>query len=566
MKRASLFLPPLLFVGLGLAGQALAKHAWTAFTEYQTPFVFSSVETLPAEPLVPGVALFLLDGLRLDISRNLPFLNELRQHGADLEADIGLPSFSLPARATLLSGAWQDVHGQTTNMKPRSIAVEHLLQVARRRGVATALLAGPGPFELCDPWVDRRLQVPEAHPGADLPALTAELALRERLAAQALGDTTAGLVMIELITVDEAGHQWGGASPAYLQAAQQVDEVVRRLVGRLDLTRTTVVITADHGHTDRGGHGGSEPLVTRVPAVLAGAAVRVGGRARIRQIDLAPTIAVLLGLPIPASNQGWPLLDYLSLTPDQERAAAARTTTQRRSFLQAYASRLGSSPIPDPGTLPHDADRAEAALRADRLQGELRVRRLHAALFVALLALLVAALGVLAGWRPLTLAAIAASLGFLAYRLAFPLVGLGPSMSILNRDEEIDPFFRRDMLLAAGASMVAAALAGAWHRWRQPGTPGSDLVRTAWLTGASLAAVFLLRITHAYVGTGLFLTWHMPDVDRLFAFYLDLLALVAVCFTVPFLPLATWLGATLPLRRGRKRGQGSPESRGPAVC
>ncbi|HLA77768.1 MAG TPA: alkaline phosphatase family protein, partial [Vicinamibacteria bacterium] len=303
MKKAPLLLSPFLLVALGLAARSLAEHAWTAFTEYQTPFVFSSVETAAAEPVVPQVVLVLLDGLRLDTSRSMPFLNEIRKRGADLEADIGLPSFSLPARATLLSGAWQDVHGQTTNMKPRPIAVEHLFQVARRRGVSTTLAAGPAPFELCDPCVDRRLVVPEVHPGADLPALLAELALREGVVSEALGAESAGLFMAELISVDEAGHQWGGVSTAYFQAARQVDDVVRRLVGRLDLTRTTVVITADHGHTDRGGHGGSEPLVTRVPAVLSGAAVRVGGRGRIRQVDLAPTIAVLLGLPIPASNQ-----------------------------------------------------------------------------------------------------------------------------------------------------------------------------------------------------------------------------------------------------------------------
>lgn len=549
MKKASVLLPPLLFVCFGLAARSLAEHAWTAFTRYQTPFAFPSVETAAAEPVVPRLVLVLLDGLRVDASRRMPFLNELRARGADLECEVGLPSFSLPGRGTLLSGAWQDVHGQTTNMEPRPLAVEHLFQVARRRGVPTALVAGPPPFQLFDPWVDRRFEFPDVPPGKDLPTLDAELGVRERTLAKALGEASAGFFMAELISVDEAGHEWGGASPAYSRMAAQVDAAVRRLADRLDLTRTTLVVTSDHGHTDRGGHGGTESLVTRVPLVLAGATVRSGTRGRARQIDVAPTVAVLLGLPIPASNQGRLLLEHLALSPDQALTAAARVEAQRRAFLATYAARLGE-PVPasmhfGSGPDPQAVDPAEATLRSQRLGREVRSRRLKAAAFLGILVLAAAVLSALTGWRQVGVAATAAALGLLAYRLAFPLFGLGYSMSILNRDEEMAPFFLRDMLLAALASAVAAAAAGAWRRRRQPNASRLELARLAWLTGAALVVGFLVRIASAYVGTGLFLTWHMPDVDVLFAFYLDLLALVAVCFAGPLLPLAAWAGAAL---------------------
>ena len=553
MRRASLVLPPLLFVCLGLAGRSLAAHAWTAFTEYQTPFAFPSGETAPASPVVPRVVLVLLDGLRLDASRRMPFLNQLRERGADLESEIGLPSFSLPGRATLLTGAWPDVHGQTTNMKPRPVAVEHLFQVARRRGVGTTLAAGPAPFQLFDPWVDRRIPFPEAGPDLDLPALEAELPVRGEVVDKELGAAPDGFFMAELTSVDEAGHRWGGASAAYAQMAARVDAVLRQAVDRLDLTRTTLVVTTDHGHTDRGGHGGSEASVTRIPLVLAGAAVRPGRRGHARHIDVAPTVAVLLGLSIPAASQGWPLLEYLALSPDQARGAAARAETQRRASLAAFAARLGEA-APAPASMgsdreaqfqPGDMDAAAARVRDRRLVRELHGRRLKAAGLVGTLALAVVALSALVGWRQLAVASTAALFGFLTYRLAFPLFGLGYSMSILNRDEELDPFFRHDMLLAALACLLAAAAAGAWSRWRQPGASRRDLARGAWLTGAALVGVFLLRITHAYLGTGLFLTWPMPDLDQLFAFYLDLLALVAVCFAGPLLPVAGWAGAAL---------------------
>ena len=58
-----------------------------------------------------------------------------------------------------------------------------------------------------------------------------------------------------------------------------------------------VLVTSDHGMSDSGGHGSADPNCRRTPFVLWGAGVKKSGPYEIEQIDLAPTLSALLGVP-----------------------------------------------------------------------------------------------------------------------------------------------------------------------------------------------------------------------------------------------------------------------------
>jgi arylsulfatase A-like enzyme len=111
----------------------------------------------------------------------------------------------------------------------------------------------------------------------------------------------------EVTAAVEAGHAFGAASESYARVASAVDGCVGDLVQAIDDGETTFVIVSDHGHIDRrggGGHGGGEEEVMRVPLVLAGKATAPGSGWEAQMTDVAPTISALLGLPLPATNQG----------------------------------------------------------------------------------------------------------------------------------------------------------------------------------------------------------------------------------------------------------------------
>ena len=568
VRRAAVLLIPVLLVMAGLGARRIGARALRAFIHYETPFAVPPVEARTGPPLARQVVLVLVDGLGLEGARSLPFLGELRARGADYDCRIGEPSLSLPGRAVMLSGAWQEVNGQPTNYDPRPLRVEHAFTVARRQGLATALAAGTGGLKLFAPALSR--PVAYADDPVSAPFASYEAGLRRQAqAARALIDELRGqpaLVMVELHAVDESGHGWGGASEEYRRAAAGADAAIRGFASALDLERDTLVVTADHGHVAIGGHGGPEEEVLHVPLVLAGAGVRAGVRGTARQVDVAPTLSTLLGLAIPSSNQGRPLLDALALAPERRAEALRAVVVQRERFVARYVRVLatlddrnaaipGSEPMVPPATLDEAAARArldvldgqEAAAKEERRTAERRGRVLPAALF-ALAPLALGAmwlrLGIVSG-DEMRRACGAALAALALYHLALPVLGLRYSLSAVNKDEWLPLFFRKDMVLGVAVCAVAVAV-GAWRERRRHGTELFDLVRFAWLATAAFCSAFVVKTAVVYWEQGAATRWTIADMRWAFAFYLDVLVLMAVGVASPLMALPAGLAALRP--------------------
>ncbi len=129
--------------------------------------------------------------------------------------------------------------------------------------------------------------------------------------------------------------------PNWTAAAKRSDDLLREIVGTLDLTQDTVVVTSDHGHLDRGGHGGPEAILLLEPLVMAGAGVKSGAYGDTEQADTAPTLAALLGVNIPASAQGRVRTEMLALSPEGLAAVTEAETAQKRTLAEAYGAAIG---------------------------------------------------------------------------------------------------------------------------------------------------------------------------------------------------------------------------------
>ena len=148
-------------------------------------------------------------------------------------------------------------------------------------------------------------------------------------AGSALAAGDADLVVLLVGAVDAAGHERGGDSPAYREAAGLADHALARVLAHFDLTQDAVIVTADHGHTGRGGHGGVEPEVLGVSLIAAGAGIRAGATANeARLIDLAPTVAALLALPAPGHGLGRTLTELLTFDAPARAARVAADMTR----------------------------------------------------------------------------------------------------------------------------------------------------------------------------------------------------------------------------------------------
>ncbi len=70
----------------------------------------------------------------------------------------------------------------------------------------------------------------------------------------------------------------------------------------------------------------------------------------IEQVDVAPTIAALLGTNFPASAEGRVQTAMLNLSPAYGTKIQAAEITQKKLLYQAYAAAINSQPtrLPDP--------------------------------------------------------------------------------------------------------------------------------------------------------------------------------------------------------------------------
>jgi hypothetical protein len=467
----------------------------------------------------------------------------------------------------MLSGAWQEVNGQLTNYDPRPLRVEHAFTVARRQGLATALAAGADGLRLFAPALSRPVVYPDDPESAPFAAYEAAQRRQAQEGRTLLGELRGqpALVMVELHAVDESGHGWGGVSDEYRRAAAQADEAIRSFASALDLGRDTLVVTADHGHVGIGGHGGPEDEVLHVPLVLAGAGIRAGARGAARQVDIAPTLSTLLGLAIPSSNQGRPLLDALALDPPRRAEALRAVLAQREPFVAGYVRTLaslhgaapaGSSEATGAAAAAPPADEAGAFARLDTLDAreartkwewrarERRARVRPAALLVLTPVVLWAALaglGIVRGGETRR-AMLAAAAGLALYHLALPALGLRYSLTAVNKDEWLPAFFRKDMALGLAVCALAVA-AGAWRERRRQGAGLFDLARHAWLVTAAFCFAFVVKVAAVYWAQGAMSRWTIANMRWGFAFYLDILVLMAVGVLSPLMVLPAWLAA-----------------------
>ena len=520
--------------------------------EYQTPFALRTPEARTTPPLAPQVVLVLVDGLAYHASRAMPFLNELRARGADYDCRLGLPSLSLPGRAVLMSGAWQEIHGQATNFNARPLPVEHLFLTARRRGLVTALAAGSDPQTLFAPYVMERVVYPRVpkDESARLDRLHAELLWMGEETRGLLREKRPNLFVMDYTIADEAGHGWGAGSEEYREAAGLVDQEIRKVAAEMDLGRAVLVVTSDHGHTHAGGHGGPEDDVLRVPVVMAGGPVRAGVQGQCEQVDVAPTLAAILGIAVPASNQGRPLLDALTVSAADRQQVVQALVEQRGRFVAHYVERVNGATAAGGATARGEAalpDLSRRAEEAKRQRSETDGRRRAWVLLACVSALAAAAVLLRAGsFLPpggYALALLAGLASAAAYFALFRAVGLQYSFSAVNRDEALGRFFLTDMGLAVSACAVATAAAAAWLSRRAGALRYAELARLAFLTTAVFCALLLVKMALAYWRHGIFLRWQMPDQFWAFGFYLDTLAVVALGFSAPLMPLAAWSGA-----------------------
>ncbi|RDA82896.1 hypothetical protein CP532_4349 [Ophiocordyceps camponoti-leonardi (nom. inval.)] len=182
------------------------------------------------------------------------------------------------------------------------------------------------------------------------------------------------LLIGHCLGVDHAGHRYGPDHPAMNAKLRQMDDFVGRVAAAID-DDTLLVVMGDHGMDAKGDHGGESD--DEVEAALWMYSKKpVFGRtspehetppatAKVRpvnQIDLVPTLALLLGIPIPYNNLGRPIEEAFAAGGWPNLAAVSRMAAAGiERYQKSYFAARGVTPDAGPDSPADLWARANAA-------------------------------------------------------------------------------------------------------------------------------------------------------------------------------------------------------------
>ncbi|XWS29590.1 hypothetical protein CRYUN_Cryun24cG0041800 [Craigia yunnanensis] len=156
------------------------------------------------------------------------------------------------------------------------------------------------------------------------------------------------LLILHYLGLDHVGHIGGRGSVLMAPKLKEMDEVVKLIHSsttqsqRNGQGQTLLMMVSDHGMTENGNHGGSSYEETDSLALFIGLRNHVFDYSSvIHQVDIAPTLALLFGLPIPKNNVGVLIKEaFDSLKEDQHLRALELNSWQLLRLLQAQLSGL----------------------------------------------------------------------------------------------------------------------------------------------------------------------------------------------------------------------------------
>ncbi len=495
--------------------------------QYRSPLEDSApIPGLAIKNTAPRQVVFILiDALRYDTSLKsevMPTLSQLRSKGAYARMHSKTPSYSSPGYGVLLTGAWPELSSSAAfNLSYediRTLTQDNLFSSAHRLGLTTGISALNW-FEKLVPQyaVDLSYYTAGEDQIADRDVVNAALPWIQK------GD--GNFILIHIDQVDHAGHHEGGPeNPNWDAAAGRADALVAEILAKMDLTKDVIFICSDHGQIDAGGHGGQEQVVRTEPFIMAGKGIKQGDFGEVEMVDVAPTLAAILGINLPASTQGEVQVAMLAgLNAATLESIPLESARQQVQLLQKYSTAIGVT-IPAADL---SLDKIKTVDEYQRLFEKTRNQRLNRErlprMLIALVSLVLAGLMI---WRWNFFQRRKYFLGALIYLFIFNLIYLviGPGAYSYSTIVTESSFIVINGLISILSMMLV------WFIFVFPGRKrlsAANLAAESAIFAVVTAILTFLPVIVHWVWNGLFVTWALPN---LLFHYIALLSLVQSMF------------------------------------
>lgn len=137
-------------------------------------------------------------------------------------------------------------------------------------------------------------------------------------------NTDWSLLVAHTLGIDHCGHKHGMHHPEMLRKLNETNLLIQEVIERInkDKQNTVLFVVGDHGMTESGDHGGDSQdeieaamfVYSTLPLMDINTNFDIETKSVVNQIDIVPTISVILGIPIPFSNIGNLIIEALPIT------------------------------------------------------------------------------------------------------------------------------------------------------------------------------------------------------------------------------------------------------------
>jgi len=301
------------------------------------------------EPFAENVYVILIDGLRVDALEVMPYVSSLAEESSYGVIQVEQPTYSRPAYARLITGASSSVNGINSNAQARRMTIPTLFDLAYDADLSTGISAYYWFYDIAVEKFnsqgkvieDENLPIQYGYYYYDLyDDYYDEKTFEE--GKRIVEEHEPNLMILHSMEVDILGHAYGGLSEQYRDAAYRNDQYIEEFINSIPNPEESVImITSDHGmtHTGRllpaGGHGGPEREAVEAPLIIKGKGVSGEELTGYTQVDFAPTIAGLLGLPFTAYMEGNIMTDAFQWDESTVQEKDARLQEVHQPFVSA---------------------------------------------------------------------------------------------------------------------------------------------------------------------------------------------------------------------------------------
>lgn len=232
----------------------------------------------------------------------MDLVNKYPTHSRFMKLVADAPTTTLQRLKGITTGSLPTFIDVGSNFATAEINEDNIIDQIVRSNLSTVFLGD-------STWTDlypKRFLREYSYPSFNIYDLdTVDTAINQRFPSELARDDWSLMVM-HYLGVDHCGHKYGPLHMEMARKLREMNQVIEKIVANM-ADDTTLLVIGDHGMTITGDHGGdTDDEINSMLFAYSKKLVFVTntGTNTMDQIDLTPTLATILGVPIPFSNLG----------------------------------------------------------------------------------------------------------------------------------------------------------------------------------------------------------------------------------------------------------------------